>query len=389
MSDEKRIQQLLEEILDSNSTPEECCSRDPELLVEVRARWERIRRVEYQIDELFPSSSETPDNQEKTPDSDFKLPRIPGYDVESVLGRGGMGVVFKARHHKLNRFVALKMLLAGAYAGQQELKRFRLEAESAAALRHPNIVQVHDVGDLSGPPYMTLELIEGVSLAQRLGRQPQSIRYAAELVAQIAGAVQFAHQSGIIHRDLKPGNILLTADGIPKIADFGLARSIARGRDFTLTGARIGTPNYMAPEQALGKVGDIGPSVDIYALGAILYEMLTGRPPFIADSIAEIERKVIGEEVPHPTRFNPKIPPDLETICLKCLQKNPARRYASAQDLADDLHRFLDGKPVLARPVSNIERMLKWARRRPALAILVSGAILAIVIGTVTAIWLH
>ena len=298
-------------------------------------------------------------------------------------------MVYRARQQKLNRIVALKMLIRGAYAGSQELARFRREAEAVALLRHPHIVQVHDVGETSGRPYFTLEFVEGGTLAQQLSGSPQAARRAAELVAILAGAVQFAHQSGIVHRDLQPANILLTIDGAPKIADFGLARSIERGREITLTGMRIGTPCYMAPEQAIGKPDEIGPGVDIYALGVILYEVLTGTPPFVADSAAETERQVIGDEPIPPSRRNPKVPRDLETICLKCLQKNFTRRYASAQDLADDLHRFLDGKPVLARPASGIERAIKWARRSPAPATLVVALFIGAsgVVGT--AIWIR
>ena len=319
----------------------------------------------------------------------MELPEIGGYEVESILGRGGAGVVFKARHLKLNRIVALKMLLAGAFAGPEELGRFRRETEAVAALRHPNVVQLYDAGDISGRPYFTMEYVEGGSLTQSLAGAQQQAQRAAEMVATLASAVQFAHQSGFIHRDLKPGNILLAADGTPKISDFGLARSIAAGPEFTLTGVRLGTPSYMAPEQAMGKTGAVGPAVDIYALGAVLYEMLTGRPPFDGHSAAETVQKVIDEDPAPPSCLNPKIPRDLETICLKCLQKNPSRRYASAQDLADDLHRFLDGKPVLARPVGAVERTMKWARRRPTLATLVVTLLFSVTAAAGTGIWLQ
>jgi serine/threonine-protein kinase len=375
MADEARIRQLLEEMLDSERTPEEVCAGDTETLREVRARWERMRRVGRQIDALFPSEHPTRAFMHGSGRRDFELPAVSGYEVQQVIGRGGMGVVFKARHLKLNRTVALKMLLAGAYAGPQELARFCREAEAVAALRHPHIVQVYDAGDVTGRPYFTMEFLEGGSLAQHLAGTALPPRRAAHVVARLACAVQFAHQSGFIHRDLKPGNILLAADGTAKITDFGLVRPIDSGPEFTLSGARIGTPSYMSPEQALGKASAIGPAVDIYALGAVLYEMLTGRPPFHGESAADTERKVIAEEPVPPSRLNAKVPRDLETICLKCLQKEPARRYASAQDLGDDLHRFLDGKPVIARPVGWLERAAKWARRRPALATL-GGAVL-------------
>jgi serine/threonine protein kinase/tetratricopeptide (TPR) repeat protein len=389
MPNETRIQQLLEQVLDSDLTPEEVCTSDPDLLPEVRARWAQVQKIGQQVDELFPSGDCLEDGRGPSTEPDQALPRIHGYDVESILGRGGMGIVFKARHCKLNRYVALKMLISGTYAVPQELIRFRREAEAVAALRHPNIVQVHDVGDMAGRPYFTLEFVDGGTLAQKIVRTTLSPRDAAEFVATLAGAVQFAHQSGIIHRDLKPANILLTAAGMPKIADFGLARWIGEGRDFTISGARVGTPTYMAPEQAIGKPDEIGPGVDIYALGVISYELLTGKPPFVGATAAETERRVIYDEPVPPSRTNSRVPRDLETICLKCLQKNPVRRYASAQDLADDLHRFLDGKPVLARPVGRTEQIIKWARRRPGLAALVVG--LCLVIGTAAGamIWIQ
>src|SRR5262249_7580589 len=280
-----------------------------------------------------------------------ELPEIPGYQVEALLGRGGMGAVYKARHLRLNRFVALKMLLAGAYAGPHERARFQREAEAVASLRHTHIVQVYDVGDHEGRPYFTMEFLEGGSLAQALAGTPQPARPAAALVATLAEAMQVAHQGGIVHRDLKPANILLAAEGTPKVADFGLARHLEGEPVLTLSGARIGTPSYMAPEQVLGKTGTIGPATDIYALGAVLYEMLTGRPPFRGETASETERQVLHDEPVSPSRLNPKVPRDLETICLKCLVKEPGRRYGSAAALAADLRRFVEGRPIQARRV--------------------------------------
>jgi serine/threonine-protein kinase len=386
MTDDPRLQQLLDQLLDTDATPEEVCAACPELLSTVRERWLKMRRVRAELEAFFPSPTEA---AAAPVEEEFLLPQIPGYEVEVVLGRGGMGVVFKARHLTLDRLVALKMLLAGAYAAAEELARFRREATAVAALRHPNIVAVHDAGEVAGRPYFTMEYVEGGTLASALGRKPQSARRAAELVAILATAVQFAHQSGFIHRDLKPANILLTPDGHPKITDFGLVRLTSGGPELTRTGCGVGTPAYMAPEQATGNSSVIGPGVDIYALGVILYQMLTGRPPFEGQSAVEILRKVAGEEVVPPSRVEASVPRDLETICLKCLEKNPARRYASAQGLADDLHRFLDGKPILARPVGVIERAVKWARRRPAVALLVGTLLVMLVAAAGIGIWLR
>jgi serine/threonine-protein kinase len=385
VTDDPRIQQLLDQLLDEHATPEIVCATCPELLTVVRDRWQQMRRLRADLDALFPPQDETaPQLAEGT-----ALPQIPGYKVEAVLGRGGMGVVFKARHLKLNRLVALKMMLAGTYAFPEELGRFRREAEAVAVLRHPNIVQVHDAGEVAGRPYFTMEYVEGGTLAHSLSANPLSPRRAAELLATLASAVHFAHKSGFVHRDLKPANILLTPDGTPRITDFGLVRSIDAGPEFTRSGALIGTPSYMAPEQAMGRASAVGPAVDIHALGSVLYEMLTGRPPFEGRSACETLQQVVSEEPTPLSRLNAQVPRDLETICLKCLQKSPARRYASAQDLADDLYRFLDGKPVLARPVGMLERAVKWVRRRPAAALLVGALVVALgaVIGA--GVWLQ
>jgi hypothetical protein len=385
MPDEIRIQELLDN-LESHQTPEDVCGNDAELLREVRARWEKMRRVNNQVDDLFPADAPTLKEGFASLQGTLELPQIEGYDVESVLGRGGMGVVFKAKHRKLNRFVAVKMMLSGPFAGPVELARFQREVEAVAALRHPNIVQIHDVGDQAGRHYFTMEYVEGGSLAQKLAGKPQPATESAEMIATLACAVQFAHQSGFIHRDLKPANILLTADDIPKITDFGLARSIDAGPEFTLSGARVGTPSYMAPEQALGKAHAIGPAVDVYALGAVLYEMLTGRPPFEGESAAATERQVIADEPVPPSRLNPKVPRDLETVCLKCLQKDPQRRYTSAAALAEDLQRYLLGQVVTARPVSQFERAVKWIRRNKWIASLSAAAVFALVMGTVASL---
>ena len=278
-----------------------------------------------------------------------------------------MGVVFRARHLRLNRIVALKMALAGGYASPSERERFQREAVAVAALRHPNVVQIHDVGDSDGRPYFTMEFVDGGSLAERLSGTPMPAYQAALLVATLASAVAAAHKGGIIHRDLKPSNVLLTADGTPKVADFGLARRQEGGATLTQSGARVGTPSYMAPEQARGLTHAVGPGLDMYALGAILYELLTGRPPFRGETAAETERQVIEQEPVSPSRLNAKVPTDLETICLKCLEKEPGGRYATASALAEDLNRFLNHQPIKARPMGPLVRIARWGRRNPVL----------------------
>lgn len=367
--DETLIRQLLEEILDSGLSPEEVCRNNPELLAEVRERLARLRLIESEVEAIFPTPSPIKSGRghELLAALGGRLPRVPGHAIEALVGRGGMGVVYRARHLKLGRTVAIKMVLAGAFASAREMDCLLREAEAVAALQHPNIVQVYEVGELDGLPYFTMEYIEGGTLAGRLAGVPQGAATAATLVAELADAVQTAHDRGIVHRDLKPSNILLTAGGVPKIVDFSVARNIGSQETLTFGGARHGTPSYMAPEQATGSESAFSPSVDIYALGAVLYEMLTGRPPFRADTPSETQRQVITELPAPPSRLNMRVPKDLETICLKCLHKEPSRRYASASALALDLRRFLRGEPITARPVGRLERFIRWSSRNPAI----------------------
>jgi serine/threonine-protein kinase len=400
MNDDARVQALLDELFDSDSTPEQVCAGCPELLPEVRRRWQQMRRLECELDVLFPTPGRTHTPEPQQPREE-PLPRVPGYEIQGVLGRGGMGVVYRAWHLRLNRCVALKMLLAGPCARPDEQERFQREAEAVAALHSPNVVQVYDVGDVDGRPYFTMELIEGGNLADRIQGLPRPARQAAALVATLADAIHQAHQSGIVHRDLKPSNILLqfsilelgfSIEGsqtasiqnpkskienlIPKITDFGLARRLEDDGGLTLSGVPIGTPSYMAPEQARGTKKAIGPATDVYALGAILYEMLTGRPPFRAETTTATLHQVVTEEPIPPMRLNPQVPRDLQTICLKCLAKEPQRRYPSAAALAEDLRRFLRSETIAARPAGRMERLARWSRRRPAAAVLLVGALL-------------
>jgi formylglycine-generating enzyme required for sulfatase activity/tRNA A-37 threonylcarbamoyl transferase component Bud32 len=313
------------------------------------------------------------------------VPDIPGYEILHELGRGGQSVVYKARHRGLNRLVALKMILSGRTADAEERARFRREAEAVAHLRHPHIVQIYEIGEWAGQPYCALEFVAGV-LANELRGEPQPPQAAAALVATLSRTMHAAHQQGIVHRDLKPGNVLVTDDGVPKITDFGLAKRLEAGSSLTQTGHNVmGTPSYMAPEQAAGRSKEVGPAADVYALGAILYEMLTGRPPFEGDTSWEIVSQVLSDEPEAPRRVQPAVPRDLETICLKCLRKEPEKRYSSAAALADDLDRFLSGQPIRARRVGAACRLILWCRRKPALAATLAFALLAIAGVTTTA----
>jgi tRNA A-37 threonylcarbamoyl transferase component Bud32 len=306
----------------------------------------------------------------------------PGYEILGVLGRGGMGIVYKARQVKAGRVVALKMILAGSHAGAEEVARFRTEAEAVARLQHPAIVQVFEVGEHNGLPFFSLELCPGGSLNRKLAGTPLQPREAAVLVEKLSRGLQAAHEAKVLHRDMKPANVLLAADGAPKIADFGLAKKLGE-QGQTVTGAVMGTPSYMAPEQADGRSKTVGPAVDVYALGAILYECLTGRPPFRAATILDTLQQVIAREPVAPRQLNPKIPRDLETIALKCLRKEAGKRYSSAAELADDLKRYLRKEPIRARRTGPLERAVKWVRRNP----LGAALALALAAGTAGSSW--
>jgi serine/threonine-protein kinase len=336
---------------------EELCRDCPDLVDEVRRRIAALEAV-YRVPNRMPA--DTRPDAERQPESGS--PRIPGYEVLGELGSGGMGVVYKARDTRLKRDVALKMILSGPHARPEERERFRREAEAVARLQHPNVVQIYEVGEQDGRPYLALEYVGGGSLAERLGGRTLPPDDSARLVRALALAVHAAHERGIVHRDLKPANVLLTEDGTPKVTDFGLAKRLDEAGQ-TQTGAVLGTPNYMAPEQAMGDGRAVGPHTDVHALGAILYELLTGRPPFAGATLLETLDQVRAQEPPPPGRLRPGLPRDLETICRKCLEKEPARRYESAQALADDLGRYLDGQLIHARSFTLADRLARTLNR--------------------------
>jgi hypothetical protein len=310
---------------------------------------------------------------------DLRSSPVPeGYELLEVIGRGGMGVVYRARQVRLNRLVALKMVSAGGNASPEALLRFLAEAESIARLRHANIVQVYDRGDCDGLPFFSMEYFAAGSLAQRIDGTPWPAVAAARALEQVARGVAEAHRLGIIHRDLKPANILLGDDGTPKVADFGLAKSLESGSDLTRTDRVLGTPSYMAPEQAEGHTRTTGRAADIYSLGAIFYELITGRPPFKGATALETLAQVRTAEPVPPSRLVPGLARDAETIALKCLQKEPSRRYASAAELANDLHRFVAGEIIIARRAGPLERVWSWARRHRAVAALSAALVLAL-----------
>ncbi len=318
-----------------------------------------------------------------------RWPVVRGYDILEWLGEGGMGVVYKARHLSLNRLVALKMIRGGSQARSDSFVRFRTEAETVGRLRHPNIIQIYDIGEADGLPFVALELLDGGSLADRLAGNPQTGRQAAELMVTLAEAVRVAHESGIIHRDLKPANVLYTSDGVLRVTDFGLAKWVDSDDGQTRSGQIMGSPSYMAPEQARGHSRDVGPAADVYALGAILYEMLTGRPPFKGATAVETVRQVIDDDPVTPSRLVPRVSRDLETICLKCLDKEPERRYASAAALVDDLSRYREGRPIRARPSSPVGRLWRWARRKPTTAGLLAALSALFLVTVGGGLWLE
>jgi tetratricopeptide (TPR) repeat protein/tRNA A-37 threonylcarbamoyl transferase component Bud32 len=302
--------------------------------------------------------------------------RFGDYELLKEIARGGMGVVYKARQVSLNRTVAVKMILSGQLASTVDVQRFRAEAESAARLQHPNIVAIHEIGQHEGQHYFSMDYVEGQNLAEFVGQKPLPPKQAAKYLETVAEAIHYAHQQGILHRDLKPSNILIDQSDLPRVTDFGLARQMKGDSDLTVSGQVLGSPNFMPPEQAAGKRGQVGPHSDVYALGAILFYMLTARPPFAAESMTETLQLVVNKEPPLPRLLNSGVPRDLETICLKCLEKEVHKRYASAQELKEELGRVLHDEPILARPINRIEKVWRWSRRKPAIAILTAVTVL-------------
>jgi serine/threonine protein kinase len=373
----------------------------------------RLKRVSLssvarRLEQADKPAGDSPSATDSTPTALGSEPTVPGFEILGELGRGGMGIVYQARQIALQRTVALKMVLNGAHAGPRELERFRAEAAVIARLQHPNIVQIYDVGEAAGRPYFALEFVGGGSLAQQLHGRPQPTRPAAQLVETLARAVHAAHANGVVHRDLKPANILLACtnpgsaigseieqnanvptvkcgvlNAIPKISDFGVAKCVGGDGEAggvhsaTVTGEVLGTPQYMAPEQAASPRQPVGPAADVYALGAILYELLTGRPPFTGDTPLGTVLQVLHNEPVSVTSLRPNVPRDLETICLKCLRKEPCKRYASALELAEDVQRFLRDEPIRARPVTAVETLWRLVRRHPMPAGLLAAGLLA------------
>ena len=331
-----------------------------------------------------PQSAPDPAHEDQVSDKaygPFHNARFGDYELLEEIARGGMGVVYRARQISLNRIVAIKTLLFGQLAGKAAFDRFRAEAETVAHLQHPNIVGIHEIGEADGQPYFSMDYVAGRSLADIVKHHPLPARLAAVYVRKIAQAVHYAHTQGVLHRDLKPANVLIDEADEPRITDFGIARRLTGDSELTLTGQVVGSPNFMPPEQGSGSKAKLGPTADVYGLGALLYYLLTARPPFVAETFEATLTQVLNIEPVAPRQLNPGLPLDLETICLKCLEKDPARRYTSAGELADELERFLKGEPTRARPIGAFGKTGRWCRRKPALAAMAAGLVIAIAIG--------
>src|SRR5678815_2990810 len=334
---------------------------------------------------LNPDDLEMEDSSDETSPSNssrgFDSPRPFGdYELLEEIARGGMGVVYKARQKSLDRTVAIKMLLFGPMASQAVIRRFRVEAVAAGSLHHPNIVAIHEVGIHDGQHFLVMDYVDGPNLATFVKNQPLPPKRAAAYARTIAEAIEHAHGCGILHRDLKPSNVLIGKNDTPRVTDFGLARRIEGDSSLTVSGQPLGSPSYMPPEQAAARQGKISARSDVYGLGATLYHLLTGHPPFQGESITHTLDQVLHYEPVPPRSVSPRTPQDLETICLKCLQKDPERRFATARDLADELGRFLKGEPIHSRPVGSVEKLWRFCQRKPALSSLAAAAILLLLV---------
>ena len=336
---------------------------------------------------LFALGTAEPDSTADDSASQPAFHSFGDYELLEEIARGGMGVVYRARQKSLSRIVAVKMLLFGDRSGKDLAHRFRTEAAAAASLQHPNIVAIHEVSAHEGQPFFVMDFIEGQSLARLAGGQPLPATRAARYVKLIAEAIHYAHERGILHRDLKPSNVLIDPFDQPRVTDFGLAKRLHHDSELTLSGQVLGSPNYMPPEQAAAKRGLVGRRSDVYSLGAILYHLLTGRPPFVGETLTDTLQDVVNQEPASPRLLNPSVAPDLETLCLKCLEKEPARRYQTAQALAEDLDRFLRAEPIQARPVGPAGKVWRWCRRKPVVAGLVVALHLVLAIGLAGILW--
>ena len=319
-----------------------------------------------------PSSSTGKDSSSAGPLPNALGGRFGDYELLEEIARGGMGVVYRARQVSLNRTVALKMILSGQFASRQEVLRFRAEAEAAANLHHANIVAIHETGEQEGRHYFSMDYVTGRNLAEIAAGGPLPARRVARYASIIAEGIHYAHEQGVLHRDLKPSNILIDENDQPRITDFGLAKRVRGDFGLTVTGQLLGSPNFMPPEQTSGKSGKVGPAGDVYGLGAIVYHLLTGRPPFQAETIEDVLRQLHEADPVAPRLLNPSIPRDLETICLKCLEKDPAKRYPNARELADELDRFLRDEPIRAHPINAPQKIWRWCRRKPLLTSLIA-----------------
>jgi serine/threonine-protein kinase len=392
---ERRLDEVIADFLvaiDGGGTPDpqEWLCRYPELAPQLARFFADQQRIDNLLSSLR-SSARTPasGSTEKTETGEqvAALASFGDYELLGEIARGGMGIVYKARQKSLNRMLALKMILAGRLASAADVQRFRSEAEAAAQLDHPHIVPIYEVGEHGGQHYFTMKFVEGGNLAQHALRFRLSLRSAARLLATVARAVHHAHQRGVLHRDLKPANILVDAADRPYLTDFGLARRLNGVPGPTRPSTAVGTPTYMAPEQAMGPGKEVTTAADVYSLGAILYELLTGRPPFVGETPLETLWQAMDREPARPQTLNPAVPADLETICLKCLDREPGRRYGSAEALADELERFLNGEPIRARPVRPLARLARWCRRRPVVAGLTAALLVSVVLGSSLVIW--